>query len=76
VIDVMPAYPKNVRSPGQTGSRRDPAKPTQMTQMRHQGARELSRLELPAVPMLYQAVTLNGGFGETPYLVQISIESV
>jgi len=27
----MPAYPENVRSPGQTGSRRGPIKPTRMT---------------------------------------------
>jgi hypothetical protein len=39
-------------------------------------AKELSRLSLTALPKLYQAVTLNGVFGETPYLVQISIESV
>ena len=27
----MPAYPENVRSPAQTGSRRDPVKPARMT---------------------------------------------
>jgi hypothetical protein len=32
----MPAYPENVRSPGQTGSRRGPVKPTRMT---HVGSR-------------------------------------
>src|SRR5437763_16355885 len=31
----MPAYPENVRSPGSTGSRRGPAKPTRMTPNRH-----------------------------------------
>jgi hypothetical protein len=39
-------------------------------------AKELSRLGPTALPKPYQAVTLNGAFGETPCLVQISIESV
>ena len=30
----MPAYPENVRSPGQTGSRRGPVKPTRMVKSR------------------------------------------
>src|SRR6266540_2852528 len=30
----MPAYPENVRSPGQTGSRRSPVKPTRMVESR------------------------------------------
>ena len=34
----MPAYPANVRSPGHTGSRRHPVKPTQMTLSRHSDA--------------------------------------
>jgi len=29
----MSAYPENVRSPAQTGSRRGPAKPTRLTQL-------------------------------------------
>jgi hypothetical protein len=33
----MPAYAENVRSPGQTGSRRGPAKPTRMTPRRTLG---------------------------------------
>jgi hypothetical protein len=35
----MPAYPEHVRSPGQTGSRRGPAKPTRMTLDGHRLAR-------------------------------------
>src|ERR1700754_1407904 len=31
----MPAYPENVRSPAQTGSRRGPAKSMRMTQFGH-----------------------------------------
>ena len=32
-FDRHPAYPENIRSPGWTGSRRGPAKPTRMTQV-------------------------------------------
>jgi hypothetical protein len=34
----MPAYPENVRSPGQTGSRCGPAKSTRLTQLGHRVA--------------------------------------
>jgi hypothetical protein len=40
------------------------------------GRLELSRRGHTALSKLYQAVTLNGVFGETPRLVQISTESV
>jgi hypothetical protein len=39
-------------------------------------AQQLSRLGLAALPKRDRSVTLNGVFGETPCLVQISIESV
>jgi hypothetical protein len=34
-FETCPAYPENVRSSGQTGSRRGPVKPTRMTHLRH-----------------------------------------
>jgi hypothetical protein len=42
----MLAYPENVRSPGQTGSRRGPAKPTLMTRRRR--VSDVAAQRLPA----------------------------